>query len=135
MESNNRTSIDSPALYLAIKASYYIQIFKLLTQCSTAKQQLYWLQSAVLAETHAASSHNTNTIDVPGSHTDNNKSGEVQVNGKSKFLYTEPAQIALHVTHWQPCSIENLFVFSGKNSATLQLMREYYSCKNIHQCL
>ena len=34
-----------------------------------------------------------------------------------------------------PCSNERHLDFSGKNSVTLQLMREYNSCINIHHCL
>ena len=44
------------------------------------------------------------------------------------------AQSDLHFTPWETCPIKHHLGFSGKNPATLLLMREDYSCTNIHHC-
>ena len=47
----------------------------------------------------------------------------------NKFLYSTVSslQSALHFTHWQTCSFQCQFDFSGKHSATLHLLCKYYS--------
>ena len=47
------------------------------------------------------------------------------------FIAQSPV-VGLHFTPWQTCSIEHRFAFSGKHSATVQLMRENCLYTNIH---
>ena len=46
----------------------------------------------------------------------------------ARYPVLRTAQSALHFTSWPTCSIQGHFNFSGKHSATLQLLRkDYYS--------
>jgi len=84
--------------------------------------------------------HSTLQFSVLPAHVIRTGIGMVSFKVKIRFLYsavTSPHSCSKRITLnvWQTCTSEHHLDKFGKHPATLQFMRDDYSCKSIHHCL